>query len=138
MDIDGIEEVEWMDEDALPPLAKAKILSLKVCRRRCLVHAQTESALDIAKPVLKMFLTLLENRGSTRENDPDEWVEQPNNVVFHLTNFVSPLSPRVMSRVRLQAAWSLVKLATVDKFADAIAMYFLPLVLAVQVGQACW
>lgn len=74
---DGMEiddGVEWVDDDKLPPLAKAKILSLKVCRRRCLAHAQLDSALDIANPVLKMFFTLLDNGGSIKEDALDEYV----------------------------------------------------------------
>lgn len=43
------------------------------------------------------------------------------------------ISPRVKSRVRLQAAWSLVQLATVDKFSDVIATNFIILALTVQV-----
>ncbi|TDL19619.1 ARM repeat-containing protein [Rickenella mellea] len=111
MDADD-DEVEWAEEDALPPLARAKILSLKVCRRRCLAHAQTEDALEIASPVLKMFFTLLANGGSIKEDADDD--------------------PKVKSRVRLQAAWSLVQLATVEKFSEAIAPNFVLLALTVQ------
>lgn len=71
MDVDEDAE-EWVEEDELPPLAKAKILALKVCRHRCLVHAGDESAVEIATPVLKMLATLLDNGGTLSEDAVDE------------------------------------------------------------------
>jgi sister chromatid cohesion protein PDS5 len=63
---------EWIEKDNMSPLLRAKLLSLKVCRNRCLAHAESDIALDIATPVLKMFITLLEQSGSLRPNDEDE------------------------------------------------------------------
>lgn len=54
---------EWAEMDDLPSLAEAKILAIKVCRHRCLSHSQSETG-DIAKPVLNMLVTLLENNGT--------------------------------------------------------------------------
>jgi len=66
------DDLEWVEEEHIPSVLRAKVLSLKVCRNRCLAHATSESASDIAKPVLKMFITLLEFSGSLRENNNDE------------------------------------------------------------------
>ena len=48
----------------MPDELRAKILALKVCRNRCLAHASSEKALEIATPVLKLLATLLEHEGS--------------------------------------------------------------------------
>lgn len=63
---------EWIEDADVPPLAQAKVLVLKICRRRCLVHAQSDSAMEVAEPVLKLMFTLLENGGSVDENSVDE------------------------------------------------------------------
>lgn len=59
---------EWIPDSAMPPQLQAKVLSLKICRNRCLAHAESESALDIARPVLKMLATILQLRGSLTAN----------------------------------------------------------------------
>ncbi|KAH8116096.1 armadillo-type protein [Phellopilus nigrolimitatus] len=115
MDIDEDAD-EWTEEDNLPALAKAKILALKVCRHRCLVHSKTETALDVATPVLKLLITILENGGLISENSHDE--------------------PTVKSRLRLQAAWSLVQLASVEKFSEIISPNFV--LLAVTIQDPCF
>lgn len=71
MEVDGDVD-EWAEEDSLPALAKAKVLTLKVCRHRCLAHAESESAIDVANPVLKLLVTLLENGGAPSEDVLDE------------------------------------------------------------------
>jgi sister chromatid cohesion protein PDS5 len=68
MDVD----VEWFDDDEVPPELRAKVLSLKVCRNRSLAHASLESALEISTPVLKMFTTLLLNNGSFKPDSDEE------------------------------------------------------------------
>ncbi|KAL5521605.1 PDS5 [Sanghuangporus sanghuang] len=103
---------EWEDEDKLPPRALAKSLALKVCRHRCLVHANSESAADMASPVIKLLVTLLEKGGALTPQSAD--------------------GPTVKSRLRLQAATSLLHLATVEKFAEAIAPDFVLLALTIQ------
>lgn len=65
---------EWIDDDDLTPEIRAKIFALKTCRNRCLAHASDENALDIAKPVLKMFITLVVNGGSFTDDANDEYV----------------------------------------------------------------
>ncbi|EJD05552.1 uncharacterized protein FOMMEDRAFT_132048 [Fomitiporia mediterranea MF3/22] len=111
MDVDDDAD-EWIDDDNLHPLGKAKVLALKVCRHRCLVHSATENALDVATPVLKMLVTLLENSGSLSEQVRDE--------------------PTVKSRLRLQAARSLLALATVNKFSDTMTPNFASIALTIQ------
>ncbi|KAI5121999.1 hypothetical protein M0805_001831 [Coniferiporia weirii] len=111
MEVDENSE-EWVEEDKLPALAQAKILALKVCRHRCLVHSKAETALDVVTPVLKMLATILENEGAISEESQD--------------------GPSVKSRLRLQAAWSLVQLATVDKFAEAVTQTLALLALTIQ------
>jgi len=76
MEIDNDENPdEWGEDDyEIPPRTKAKLLAVKICRNRCLVHAKSESALDVAAPVLKMLVTLLANGGSMTETAADEYV----------------------------------------------------------------
>ncbi|KAJ7446638.1 armadillo-type protein [Mycena latifolia] len=97
-------EEEWADESEVSDNLRAKILALKVCRNRSLAHASSENAIEIATPVFKMLATLLEHGGS----------------------------PKVMSRMRLQAAVSLLHLSTVPAYATAIAPRFLKLAIVVQ------
>jgi sister-chromatid-cohesion protein PDS5 len=52
MDVD----VEGVERADVPPSFNQRVLALKVCRNRCLAHAESDSALDIATPALKMSL----------------------------------------------------------------------------------
>lgn len=63
---------EWAEDDDVSLACKAKILSLKVCRNRCIAHAAAETALDISKPVVKMLATILHNRGSLTADSNDK------------------------------------------------------------------
>ena len=72
MDVD--DQTEWIEEERLPALAKVKILTLKLCRHRCLVHADSESALDIASPVLQLLFSILQNGGMLTEEAIEEYV----------------------------------------------------------------
>ncbi|KAK7046668.1 sister chromatid cohesion protein pds5 [Favolaschia claudopus] len=103
---------EWADESEISDNLRAKILALKVCRNRSLAHAEKENALEIATPVLKMLATLLDNSGSFIADSGED--------------------PKVMSRMRLQAAISLLHLSTVPAYAKAITPRFLKLALVVQ------
>ncbi|CAK5272282.1 unnamed protein product [Mycena citricolor] len=103
---------EWAEEAEVTDNLRAKILALKVCRNRSLAHAKSDKAVEMATPVLKMLATILELGGSLVP-DADEDL-------------------KVMSRMRLQAAISLLHLATVPAFAQAIAPRFLKLALTVQ------
>lgn len=66
------DDEEWAEGDAVSATLRAKILSLKVCRNRSLAHASSDNALEISKPVLKLFTTLLENSGSFAADTTDE------------------------------------------------------------------
>ena len=67
---------EWVTKEAMPYGLRAKILALKVCRNRCLAHAEAESALEIAQPVIRMFSTVLRYEGSFTEDtiESDKYV----------------------------------------------------------------
>ena len=55
---------EWMENDEVPDVLRAKLQALKLFRNRSLAHGAAENALEIATPALKMFATLLEHNGS--------------------------------------------------------------------------
>lgn len=65
---------EWVENAMMSSELRAKVTSLKVFRRRCHAQAETENALDIARPVLKMLLTLLQFGGSFSEDIAEEYV----------------------------------------------------------------
>jgi len=58
------DEEEWVEDDEIPDELRAKVLSLKVCRNRCMSHSSSKSAVEIATPVLKLLATLVEYEGS--------------------------------------------------------------------------
>ncbi|KAI8986667.1 armadillo-type protein [Trametes punicea] len=103
---------DWVEDTAMPLELRAKILALKVCRNRCLAHADSETALEIAQPVIRMFSTVLQHDGSFSANARD--------------------SPQTKSRLRLQAATSLLHLAAVQKYAPEVAKYFVAIALTIQ------
>jgi sister chromatid cohesion protein PDS5 len=65
---------EWVEDSEMSPQLRAKIMALKVFRNRCLAAAATNAkdALEIAEPVVKMFITLLQYSGSLKEDSNDE------------------------------------------------------------------
>jgi sister chromatid cohesion protein PDS5 len=65
---------EWIEDSEIPLQLQAKLLSMKVCRNRCLAHSSSDTALEIATPVLKMFLTVLNNGGSFTSDNIDKSV----------------------------------------------------------------
>ncbi|KAJ7057849.1 hypothetical protein C8F01DRAFT_1151285 [Mycena amicta] len=103
---------EWADETEISDNLRAKILAIKVCRNRSLAHAASQNAVDISTPVLKLLATLLHNGGSIL---PDSGEDK-----------------KVMSRMRLQAAISLLHLSTVTDYVKEIVKRFLKLALVVQ------
>ncbi|KAF8223437.1 cohesin-associated protein Pds5 [Tricholoma matsutake] len=107
-------EEEWVLEEDVSPILRAKILALKVCRNRSFAHASSEKALEISTPVFKMFATLLEHNGSFS------------------ASFSESEDPKVKSRMRLQAAVSLLHLSTVESYATAIAPKFMKLAVVIQ------
>lgn len=65
-----------MDDDAVPDSLRAKVTALKVCRNRCLAHADTAQALEIATPVLKLLATLVEHDGTLNPEVEEKCVYQ--------------------------------------------------------------
>ncbi|KAG2003330.1 cohesin-associated protein Pds5 [Coprinopsis cinerea AmutBmut pab1-1] len=107
---------EWMENDEVPDVLRAKLQALKLFRNRSLAHGAAENALEIATPALKMFATLLEHNGSLNPEAEE--------------------NPKFLSRMRLQAAFALLHLSTIEVFANAITPKFLR--LAVTVQDSCY
>ncbi|KAI0336697.1 hypothetical protein GY45DRAFT_1315302 [Cubamyces sp. BRFM 1775] len=103
---------DWVDDAAMPLELRAKVLALKVCRNRCLAHASSETALEIAQPVIRMFSTVLQYEGAFSADARD--------------------SPKTKSRLRLQAATSLLHLTTVQKYVQEVATHFVAIALTIQ------
>jgi len=61
-----------VDDDDVSDDLRRKLLSLKVCRNRCLAHVTSEQALEIATPVLKLLVTLVEYDGSLKPEVEEE------------------------------------------------------------------
>ncbi|GBE89081.1 armadillo-type protein [Sparassis latifolia] len=116
METDEENVEEWGEEADVTSEVRAKVLALKVCRNRCLAHAADATALEIAKPALKMFATLLQYNGSLSAGARDD--------------------PKTKSRMRLQAAISLLHLANVEAFMPEISPGFV--VLALMVQDSCF
>jgi len=55
---------EWIEDDSMWPEVRTKLVALKACRNRCLAHASSEQALEVATPVLRMLISILEHEGS--------------------------------------------------------------------------
>ncbi|KAF8491907.1 armadillo-type protein [Russula emetica] len=108
MDVDA----EWIEKSDVPPSLSKKIKALKVCRNRCLAHATSDSALDIATPVLRMLFALLEHGGSLQAENEDD--------------------PKVKAHMRLQAAVSLLHLSTVPKFATVVSNNLVSVAIMIQ------
>ncbi|KIK28244.1 hypothetical protein PISMIDRAFT_673926 [Pisolithus microcarpus 441] len=105
-------ENDWVNDDDIPPILRARIQALKVCRNRCIAHASSPNAIDIAMPALKMFTTLIQHSGSFKVDARD--------------------SPSTKSRMRLQAAVALLHLSTVEAYATVINPHFVWLAVTVQ------
>jgi sister-chromatid-cohesion protein PDS5 len=55
---------EWVEDNQLNAIGKAKLLALKVMHNRCLAHVNSDAALDISQPVFKLLFTILEHSGA--------------------------------------------------------------------------
>ena len=64
--------MEWVDDDDVSDDLRQKLLSLKVCRNRCLAHATSDQALEIATPVMKLLVMLVEYDGSLKPEVEEE------------------------------------------------------------------
>ncbi|KZS86994.1 hypothetical protein SISNIDRAFT_420245 [Sistotremastrum niveocremeum HHB9708] len=105
-------EDEWIEEDVAPPLLRAKLMALKIFRNRCTSNASSESAGEIAKPILDLLFTIIALSGSLTEEAEDD--------------------PRVKCRLRLQAAQCLLHLCSIENYQAAIIPHFTTLAITVQ------
>ncbi|KAL0574121.1 Sister chromatid cohesion protein pds5 [Marasmius crinis-equi] len=103
---------EWVPNEELPDTTRAKIMALKVFRHRSLAHASSSKAIELSTPVLKLLAALLDKDGALVLDEPQ--------------------ARTVLSRMRLQAAVSLLHLSTVEAYAGALQPKFLRLALVVQ------
>lgn len=123
-------EEEWIEDSQMSPDLRAKLFAVKACRNRCLAHAGSSDEMEIAKPVLRMLITLLQHGGSLSADATDECVYFCVSTVYPLNPLFSPKSK---ARLRLQAAVSLLHLASVPKFAEVITPNFILLAITMQV-----
>jgi sister chromatid cohesion protein PDS5 len=98
-----------------------------------MANATADEAMDIFKPVLKMLNAILAHDGSLTANAVDAYVLVSHYLIRAL--IMSSISPQVKSRLRLQAAVSMLHLSTVAAFANPIAVTFVDLAITVQVGR---
>ncbi|EIW77089.1 cohesin-associated protein Pds5 [Coniophora puteana RWD-64-598 SS2] len=105
-------DVDWVEDADVPATLRARILALKILRNRSLACAAREDALDIAAPTLKMLVTLLENQGAYTPDSADD--------------------DKFKTRIRLQAAVSLLHLSTIQAYQAVIHASFVWLAITVQ------
>ncbi|ELU44304.1 cohesin-associated protein Pds5 [Rhizoctonia solani AG-1 IA] len=55
---------EWVEDNQLNAIGKAKLLALKVMHNRCLAHVNSDAALDVSQPVFKLLFAILEHGGA--------------------------------------------------------------------------
>ncbi|KAG8890975.1 hypothetical protein FRB98_002995 [Tulasnella sp. 332] len=110
-DVDAPES-DWLHDDQLDTLTRAKLISIKICVNRCLSHVNASTSHDVAMPFLKMLWTLLEHGGSTTANSDDD--------------------ARIQARMRLQAGIALLKLSFNDMYCKMITANFPLLAVMVQ------
>ena len=121
---------EWEEEEKLPIRWLTKRLALKLLRNRCIAHATSESAVDMLKPVMKMLVTLLESGGILSPESADVLVHRllrfraDSGSLMSLLFYISLFRPTVKSRLRYQAAVSLLHLAKIEKFAEKMTPHF--------------
>ncbi|CAH7672632.1 armadillo-type protein [Phakopsora pachyrhizi] len=94
---------DWVTDEELCDLSRARVVGLKVLTNRCIIYSSTPEAMNFSTPIFKLFWQLLENDGSI-------------GVTRH--------SPPVASRLRLQAAQSILKLATYTVFTREVDSHF--------------
>ncbi|KAK0446041.1 armadillo-type protein [Desarmillaria tabescens] len=111
-DPDDDTEEEWVEDDVMPDILRAKILALKVFKNRSLAYADSDKGLMVSGPPLKIFKQLVEANGALSSDVAED--------------------PKFMARLRLQAAVSLLQLSTVQKYEASVATAFTRLTLVIQ------
>ncbi|KZT61710.1 cohesin-associated protein Pds5 [Calocera cornea HHB12733] len=105
-------EEEWADDPDVPLGTLAKEYAIRICTNRCLSHASGDQASDIAKPVINLLYNILETGGMPFQNVKQSLVDK--------------------SRMRAQAAASLLKLARSSVYDKVIGQQLLTLALTAQ------
>lgn len=67
------EAEEWAEDEEVSFNTYAKIQAIKLLRYRCLAKAGKSNALEVATPVLKMLVTLLEHGGTFTPDTREEY-----------------------------------------------------------------
>jgi len=138
MEVDQVEKVDedvWCDEDQLEPDVGIKLFVLRLLTNRCIVNAETEGAMVVAQPVAKMLFNILENDGSFDVLPDKRQGSVMGNFILHelTSDYSETYSPTARPQLRLRAAISLLKLATVEKYNRFIQPQFTLIATAVQV-----
>ncbi|EPQ30988.1 uncharacterized protein PFL1_01177 [Pseudozyma flocculosa PF-1] len=107
---DFAEAEDWIDDDKVEPELQAKLLSLVVLTKRCAAFAETPNAGDVAKPVFRLLWTVI--------------------VQGEAKALATPAPHR--SRMRLQAAVCVLKLARHTVFDQMIGREYFHLAFTVQ------
>lgn len=68
------DEEEWADDQDVSDLLHAKVIALKLCRYRSLVHSDDKS-MTVAKPVFKLLASILDHSGALVQDVEEECVE---------------------------------------------------------------
>ena len=126
MDVDG----DWKEDSQISDILRTKILSLKLCRHRCIAQTNSENPMDVAGPVFKMLTTLLQHDGLLSDKITTRYF------LHHSTSTPSDnsaFSPSERSRLRLQAAVSMAYLSAIDAFTQVTTPHFISLALTIQV-----
>ncbi|KZO98450.1 hypothetical protein CALVIDRAFT_495831 [Calocera viscosa TUFC12733] len=105
-------EEEWADDPDVPLGTLAKEYAIRICTNRCLSHASGEQAADIAKPVISLLFNILDTGGMPFQNVHQSLLDK--------------------SRMRAQAAVSLLKLARSPVYDKMIGKRLLTLALTAQ------
>ncbi|GAB1522287.1 Sister chromatid cohesion protein pds5 [Rhizoctonia solani] len=103
---------EWVEDNQLNAIGKAKLLALKVMHNRCLAHVNSDAALDVSQPVFKLLFAILEHGGAVNPSiDYDS---------------------RIKARLRLQAAVSLLKMSSAETYGNVVLKNLIMLAVTLQ------
>jgi sister-chromatid-cohesion protein PDS5 len=129
---------EWTSDDAFDESTRACIAGLKVLTNRTVAYADSEDADNVSTPVFRLLWSILDRRGTIdKVRRRRVWFgyvkssskpELPTHATFY--------SAMATARLRLQAALSILKLATVEKYDRTITRNFQLLAWTMQ--DASW